>query len=96
MIPAKDKSIKRLTDQERVLLMLNQAGLDGVTTAQLLTISHRFSARIWDLRKKGWNIVTKDVPGEEWARFVLVPEVINVPQLELLPVPLVPGARPWP
>lgn len=72
-VDSKTRATNRLSYQDQVLAMLKRAGHRGCTTEELLTIHHRFSARIFELRAKGWPIVTMDRPGTDCATFVLRP-----------------------
>jgi hypothetical protein len=72
-LDAKTRAGARLSYQNQVLAMLKRAGHAGATTEDLLTIHHRFSASIFELRAKGWPIVTLDRPGTDNATFVLRP-----------------------
>ena len=87
---AKDRATKRLSYQDQVLAMLKRAGHRGCTTEELLTIHHRFSASIFELRAKGWAIVTVDRPGTDCATFVLRPGTYSAPpaQTDLVKPPL--------
>lgn len=82
----------RLSQQDRILLMLNEAGSAGCTSEDLLHVSHRFSGRVYDLRQKGWNITTQDRPGTEMVVYVLHPDVVQHNQPDLLQQ--VPPAKP--
>jgi hypothetical protein len=60
-----------VTQQERVLHMLRTAGARGVTNAQFATAYlPRFSARIKELRERGFDITTERL-GEGRFRYVL-------------------------
>jgi hypothetical protein len=86
MIAAKEKAERRLTHADEILSLLQDAGSDGVTSEKLLSVTWRFSGRIYDLRQKGWNIQTLDRPGTECARFVLIPGKFDLSQPELFEV----------
>jgi hypothetical protein len=60
-----------VTQQDRVLHMLRTAGARGVTNAQFATAYlPRFSARIKELRERGFDITTERL-GEGRFRYVL-------------------------
>lgn len=61
-----------LTQRERVLSMLREAGDDGVPTASFLReMIPRFSARIEELREAGHTIQSERVSSGSW-RYTLV------------------------
>jgi hypothetical protein len=73
--PKPDPQEVRLSRQCREILdMLRQAkrfGEKGCTAAELCTVSHRFGARIWDLRHKHKykiEMVENEETGESWYR----------------------------
>ncbi len=69
-----------LTGQKKQILdMLSEAGDEGVTNRDLNLVAFRYSARIDDLKKKGFDIRSKRVKGSLW-RFILVRPVLVTPQ----------------
>lgn len=94
MLDAKDTATKRLTQQERILLALVEAGPRGCTSAELYAIGFRFGGRIFELRRKGWKIATEAIPGTQLDRYVLTPDVVvPMKQADLFALPLAPQER---
>ncbi len=60
---------RRGNQRESVLLALRAAGTGGVTNLQLNAICFRYGARIWELRREGYDIETKP-EGESVFRFI--------------------------
>ncbi len=83
----KVRAVKRVSHQDQVLALLKKAGPKGCTTGTLCEVSHRFSARIWDLKQKGHNILTVGLEGTDSCAFVLVDPVNVVAQPDLLRAP---------
>ena len=83
-LDAKETAEKRLSQRERILEALRDAGEAGCTSAELNAIGFRYGGRIYELRKLGYDIRTSEIPGSQLARFVLKPEVLATGQLELL------------
>lgn len=83
--PAKERAAKRLSFQDRVLLMLKNPP-NGVvaTTADLCTIHHRFATSIHGLRKLGWSITTTEKAMGDDATYKLDATVVPMPQPDLL------------
>lgn len=62
----------RIDNAQKALEALQAAGEEGATSEQLAKIAGlRFGARIFDLRRLGWDIETKPRSGTELARYVL-------------------------
>lgn len=70
-LPAKEKAASRLTIQDQVLALLKQGGAAGVTAPTLAEVTWRFGGSIHELKKKGWDIETKHVDGQEHAIYIL-------------------------
>jgi hypothetical protein len=51
----------KLTQKQRVLRALRAAGPQGVTNAQLNSICFRYGARIFELRREGYDIRQKQI-----------------------------------
>lgn len=83
-LEAKPLAAKRLSQQDRILLALHEAGPKGCTTEELSKLALRFGGRIYDLRQKGWIIKSSSMPGTESELYVLVRAVAQVPQPDLL------------
>jgi Helix-turn-helix domain len=56
-----------MTQTEKILDLLRQG---SATNEQLNNIAYRYSARINDLRRKGFNIISEHIGGSKW-RFTL-------------------------
>lgn len=69
-IDAKEKADKRINHKDLILTALLNAGEAGCTSEELNKICFRYSGRIFDLRKDGWEIKTLARTGTELARFV--------------------------
>jgi hypothetical protein len=66
-----------MTQRERVLQMLDDAGEKGVTTAEFLQeYLYKFHARITDLRQDGYNIPKAERITESCFRYRLVKEAV--------------------
>lgn len=62
----------RVANQRKALDALSRAGAAGVPTEELAKIAGlRFGARIFELRKEGWDIETKPRRGKEVAAYIL-------------------------
>lgn len=62
----------RIENSRKILDALQRAGAEGVVTESLAKIGGlRFGARIFELRREGWDIETKQRSGTELARYVL-------------------------
>lgn len=62
----------RIENSRKILDALQRAGADGVVTENLAKIGGlRFGARIFELRREGWDIETKLRSGTELARYIL-------------------------
>ncbi len=61
---------KPLTQKEKILDALEQAGQAGVTNYDLNSVCFRYSARLKDLRDEGYTISTIKEDGSKF-RFVL-------------------------
>lgn len=62
---------QRPTQTNRILLALNRAGKEGMTTNQFLQMYiSRFSARILELRKQGYNIKSEPIRKGQY-RYIL-------------------------
>ena len=71
---------RRENNRDKVLRFLQERGRQGATNAELNAICFRYGARIYDLRREGYSIVT--TAGEAGLfRFVLRGR--NVEQLSL-------------
>lgn len=68
-----DDLIKPRTQSERILAKLKEAGQYGVSNRDLNNICYRFSARIHDLRRQGYNIKGTQIARGYW-KFHLVNE----------------------
>lgn len=78
------RATKRVSHQDQILALLKKAGPKGCNTLTLAEVSHRFSARVWDLKKKGWNILTVGLVGTDNCAYILQDQVNTVPQPDLL------------
>ncbi len=67
---------KDIETQANAILRYMQTHKRGITPLDALNICGclRLSARIWDLRAKGFVIETKPVKGKQYARYVLKKE----------------------
>lgn len=82
------RATTRLTHADQVLALLKKAGPKGCTTELLCQVTHRFSARISDLRGKGWAIDTVGRVGTDACHYVLKGTVDTpLPQPDLLRAP---------
>jgi len=63
--------MKLSRQQQTVLTLLQLAGAQGVTNIDLNSQMLRYSARLWDLKKKGYCISTHHVGGRVY-RFALI------------------------
>lgn len=64
--------MKREANQrDRILALLQQAGERGVSNLLLNEVCFRYGARLWELRKEGWDIDTVKVGDDGVYRFVL-------------------------
>ena len=62
----------RIENSRKALDALQRAGAHGVPTEQLAKIAGlRFGARIFELRREGWDIETKPRRGTELAAYIL-------------------------
>jgi helix-turn-helix protein len=64
------------SQRERILSLLRSRGSSGATNLELNAICFRYGARIFELRKAGFDIKTRR-EGETEFRFVLVGEPEN-------------------
>lgn len=51
----------KLTQKQKVLRALQGAGIHGLLNSQLNSICYRYGARIFELRREGWDIRQKQV-----------------------------------
>jgi len=63
-------SDKQSTQRDKILALLQAAGPRGVTNLLLNEVAFRYGGRIFELRKLGWDIVTKQ-ESEGVFRFIL-------------------------
>ena len=62
----------RIENSRKALDALQRAGARGVPTEQLAKIAGlRFGARIFELRREGWDIETRPRHGTECACYIL-------------------------
>lgn len=80
----KVRAAKRVSLQDQILALLKKAGPKGCNTLTLAEVTHRFSARIWDLKQKGWDILTVGLEGTDNCAYVLQDQAKPVPQPDLL------------
>ena len=73
MLTPKVEKAKRLGQREHILELLREAGSKGLTSAELYAVAFRFGARIFELRKAGFNIRTEPIADSQLARFILLP-----------------------
>lgn len=57
---------KPLTQVEKILQLLKEAGDKGVTNIQLNEIAFRYSARLNDLRRDGYKIQATHIKDSIW------------------------------
>lgn len=67
----KKKAAQRVNHRSMILGMLLKAGRLGCTSQELGQVTWRFSARIYDLRQKGFIIETLEREGTDTVIFVL-------------------------
>lgn len=60
-----------MTQRERILKMLEDAGDEGVTNLKLNTVAFRYGGRLHELREDGYRIRSKHVKGSVW-KFTLL------------------------
>ena len=67
---------KDIESQANAILRYMQEHKRGITPLDALNLfgCMRLSARIWDLRAKGFRIETKPVKGKQYVRYVLTKE----------------------
>lgn len=61
---------RRENNRDKVLHFLQERGRQGATNAELNAICFRYGARIYDLRKDGWEISTVGTYGGEFKFFL--------------------------
>lgn len=76
-LDAKARAGSRLTLQDQVLDLLKKAGARGCTGEELSSITWRFGACLFELRKKGWTITTQDRPGTDVPLYLLTPGTVT-------------------
>ena len=74
--------MKKLTQQEKLLTLLRENKESGVNSFTYHYISYRLAARVFELRKKGYNILTKDEKDGS-ATYILLSE-------PYIPKPIIP------
>lgn len=67
----KEPTTKSHGQRDKILAWLRMRGAQGVLNTELNTLCMRFGARIWELRKAGYDIKTEKLD-ESRFRFVLV------------------------
>ena len=66
-----NEAMKRIRSQtEKIIILLKEAGADGVTNIELAAITFKYDARISELRMKGYIIETVYV-GKSVYKYVL-------------------------
>jgi hypothetical protein len=66
-----------MTQRERVLQMLDDAGEKGVTTAEFLQeYLYEFRSRVTELRQRGYNIPKPERVSESCYRYRLIKEAV--------------------
>jgi hypothetical protein len=68
---------RRKASKEKILATLREAGLRGVTNLELNEIAFRYGARIFELRKLGYEIDKEYVEPGVW-RYTLLSEPENL------------------
>jgi hypothetical protein len=76
----RDEKRSRGDDRSVILRLLKEAGPAGVTNQKLTEVSMRFGARIYELRKEGYDIKTKN---EKRGVFRFILRGMQKPQQEL-------------
>jgi hypothetical protein len=61
------------SQRDEILQRLRKRGRDGVLNSELNEICYRYGARLWELRKAGWVIVTQSLGGGLY-KFILLRE----------------------
>ncbi len=67
----KAKAEKREGQKEKILAMLTEAGVYGLTSEALNKVAFRYAAVIHKLRKDGWVISTDGRKATELVRYTL-------------------------
>lgn len=57
------ETTRQRSQRDRILALLRTAGLAGVTNRELNRIGYRYGARLWELKKQGYSILTESLGG---------------------------------
>ena len=77
----KTETERRKSNYDRVLEFLQVRFDRGATNSELLSVGgFRYGARIFELRKDGWEIETRPIAGGEY-RFILKGKIQSQPSL---------------
>lgn len=62
-----------MTQREKILQLLEDAGDEGVTNLKLNTVAFRYGGRLHELRQDGYRIRSTHIKDSVW-RFTLLPQ----------------------
>lgn len=80
---------KHRSQLDRILTLLRERGAAGATNVELNAICFRYGARLWELRKAGYNIRTESL-GDGLYRFTLLSEPVKATRLHTDKSPIEP------
>jgi hypothetical protein len=66
-----EKHEKQRSQRDRILALLRVSGLAGVTNRELNKVGYRYGARLWELKKEGYDIRTESL-GDGLYKFTLL------------------------
>ena len=68
---------KKLTQRERVLKTLREADggwVDGMIFLNGNPPITQFHARIWELQREGYRIISRTISGKNWKEYMIIVE----------------------